>query len=43
MDAFAAGDEVSFDRRRKQVADFTTALGIHIPPRLLDLVGKALE
>jgi hypothetical protein len=43
MDAFLAGDEVSFDRRRKQVAAFTKALGIHMPPRWLDLAGKALE
>jgi hypothetical protein len=43
MDAFLAGDEVSFDHRRKQVAAFTKALGIHMPPRLLDLAGKALE
>jgi len=43
MDAFLAGDEVPFDRRRKPVAAFTKALGIHMPPRLLDLAGKALE
>jgi hypothetical protein len=43
IDAFLAGDEVPFDRRRKPVAAFTKALGIHMPPRLLDLAGKALE
>jgi hypothetical protein len=37
VDAFAAGNDVLFNHRRKQLTAFTRTLGIHIPPRLLDL------